>query len=150
MDIVIHPQTEERLRTFIKEIPKERAYVDLSTALDALRTEDMFNIIDMDTGWKADLILRKSRSFSIGEFERRRRVEWLGLPLYVASPEDVVLTKLEWSRLSGGSERQRRDIVGILDSLGDKLDLAYIESWLDELHVRAEWNHVQPMTRREA
>jgi len=86
----------------------------------------MFNVIDMESGWKAGFIVRKARPFSVREFERRAAAEWDGLQIYVTSPEDVVLTKLEWSRASGGSERQLSDVAGVLDSMGERLDVAYM------------------------
>ena len=55
---------------------------------------------------------------------------------YVASPEDVVLAKLEWFR-SGGevSERQLRDVLGVLKVQGERLDLAYLQRWAATLGV---------------
>ncbi len=141
VDLVIDPP-QRSIRELVASIPPERGYVDLSTALAALRARDMFNVIDLDTGWKADLIVRKARAFSVREFERRRRTEWQRLSIYVASPEDVVLSKLEWCRLSGGSERQLADVAGVIAALGQELDVQYIEEWLEPLHIRAEWVQV--------
>ena len=142
VDIVIDP-TLSQLQAFIAAVPADRAYIDEQTATEALHARDMFNVIDMESGWKADLIIRKARPFSIRELERRVLADWDGLKVYVASPEDVVLTKLEWSRMSGGSERQLADVAGILEALGDDLDFDYIEEWLDELRVRDEWKRVR-------
>jgi hypothetical protein len=54
----------------------------------------------------------------------------------VATPEDTLLAKLEWYR-SGGevSERQWRDVLGIMMVQGNKLDLAYLRQWAKELKV---------------
>lgn len=57
----------------------------------------------------------------------------------MASAEDTIIAKLEWSKASGGSERQRRDVAGMLATVGDDLDYAYIERWLDELDLSDEW-----------
>jgi hypothetical protein len=138
VDLVIDP-TEAALRAFVASIPDDRAYVDLYAALEALRARDMFNVIDMETGWKADLILRKARPFSALEFERRRPIHWDGLTITVASPEDVVISKLEWCRRSGGSKTQIDDVAGVVAAAGADLDLAYIERWVDELGLAAEW-----------
>ena len=142
VDIVIDP-TLAQLQAFLAGVPADRAYIDEQTATEALHARDMFNLIDMESGWKADLIIRKARPYSIRELERRVLADWDGLKVYVASPEDVVLTKLEWSRMSGGSERQLADVAGILEAIGDRLDFDYIEEWLDDLHVRDEWNRVR-------
>lgn len=52
IDIVIAP-TEETLRRFLHGLPEQDYYVDHDAALDALRRRTQFNVIDMETGWKA-------------------------------------------------------------------------------------------------
>ena len=59
-----------------------------------------FNIIDLSSGWKIDLIIRKPRPFSLSEFDRRFQVNFEGLSIFMASAEDVILAKLEWAKLS--------------------------------------------------
>ena len=64
----------------------------------------------------------------------------LAIPyLITASPEDVILKKLEYYRL-GGSEKHLRDIVGVLKVQGEKLDRNYIADWVKELDVESEWH----------
>jgi hypothetical protein len=79
--------------------------VDVDAALEAHTRQSLFHVIDSASGWKIDLIIRKSRAFSQEEFHRRQRVDLQTLPLYVASAEDVVVAKLEWSKLA-----QLRDV----------------------------------------
>jgi hypothetical protein len=53
-----------------------------------------------------------------------------------ASAEDTVLSKLEWYRLSGEiSDRQWRDVIGILNVQGEHLDRGYMQSMAAELGV---------------
>jgi hypothetical protein len=89
-----------------------------------------------------DLVLRKDRAFSASEFERRQAARIFGLAVFVATPEDTILSKLEWAKL-GESERQLRDVAGILAIAGPTLDRAYIERWLGELGVGALWERAQ-------
>jgi len=65
----------------------------------------MFNVIDPLTGWKIDLVIRKQRAWSIAELGRRQTWTLLGVPVRIATAEDVILAKLEWAR-EGGSTRQ--------------------------------------------
>jgi len=138
IDVVIDPTRGSLLR-FVDLIPEDVAYVDRASALEAFERREMFNVIDMRTGWKTDLILRKNRPFSRTEFDRRLDVEWMGNPIFVATAEDVILSKLEWARLSGGSERQMRDVAGVIEAAGEDLDRGYVEHWVDELGVREGW-----------
>ncbi len=124
-------------------LPEDRFYFDVDTARDALRRHSQFNVIDMVTGWKADLIARKPRAFSRAEFERRQRVAFGACELWMASAEDVVVSKLEWAARSGGSERQLRDVRGVLHRHRETLDLAYVKRWVAELGLMAEWKAVR-------
>lgn len=125
VDLVIDPSMAS-LRVFVRALPEEDFYVSEDAAMEALGARRQFNVIDMVTGWKADLIVRKNRSFSVSEFQRRERATVLGVDVYIASAEDVVLTKLEWASVDGGSERQLRDVRGILAAHGD-LDQDYLD-----------------------
>ncbi len=60
----------------------------------------------------------------------------------LASPEDTILTKLEWARKSGDSEKQLRDVAGVLDVTGDSLDRSYVERWANALGVLELWRRL--------
>jgi len=126
LDIVIDRSTDS-LDALLRALPLEHYYVDADAAREALRRRAMFNAIDQATGWKIDFIIRKNRAFSREEFARRVAMPLLDVHVYVASPEDTIIAKLEWSTQSGGSRRQRRDIAGILATMGANLDRAYLE-----------------------
>jgi hypothetical protein len=139
LDIVIDPPGPDALDALLARFPPDDYYVDSDAAHDALRRRAMFNVIDNATGWKLDLIVRKNRPFSREEFRRRQPLTLLDVPVFVASPEDTVIAKLEWSHGGGGSERQRRDVVGILETMADRIDTGYIEKWVLDLGVEEEW-----------
>lgn len=137
VDIVIAP-TLGALGKLIEQFPEDRYYVSRGAALQAYGSEGMFNVVDFETGWKIDLILRKSRPFSVEEFARRREENLDGVRVFVATPEDVIIAKLEWAKL-GQSERQLRDVAGILGSRGAELDLSYIGRWVATLGLASQW-----------
>ncbi len=141
IDVVIDP-SRPALDAFLAELPESEYYVDVDTARDALRQHTQFNVIDLATGWKVDFILRKQRPFSEEEFSRRAPAELAGARVFVATAEDTVLAKLEWSVLSGGSERQLRDVQGILQVRGAALDRRYIERWAQALGFGELWREV--------
>ena len=139
LDLVIDPPDAAALEAMLASIPADQYYVDADAARDALRRRSMFNMIDLASGWKVDLIVRKNRAFSRDEFARRMKMSVLGVPVFVASPEDTIVAKLEWSKLAGGSQRQRRDVAGIVATVGAALDRAYIERWVRDLELADEW-----------
>lgn len=141
LDLVIEA-TAEQLRTLVASLASPDLYVSGDAALDALERESMFNVVDVRTGWKADLIIRKSRPFSRAEFARRKPIEFEGTRLWVATLEDMIVAKLEWAKL-GGSARQLEDVAGLLRVAAGNLDRAYLDRWLDELGLRTQWQTAQ-------
>lgn len=141
IDFVIEA-TPAQLLAFIEALSSSEYYAELDAALDAYNRQSMFNVIDLATGWKIDLIIRKSRAFSQEEFRRRQPVTLHGTALFVATAEDVAIAKLEWAKL-GQSRRQIEDAASILRARWDGLDRAYLEKWAGELDLKKEWDDAQ-------
>ena len=137
VDFVIMP-TADQLRALVASFPAPTFYVDLAAAMEALRERGQFNVIDRINAYKADFIIQKPHHFNQEEFGRRVPAIIHGVPLMVASAEDVILSKLQWSKL-GGSLRQIEDAAGILELRKDSLDRAYIESWVERLGLDDRW-----------
>lgn len=137
IDFVIDP-TVRQLNALVSRIEASGAYISREAAQDALLHRTMFNVIDPESGWKADLIIRKDRPFSAVEFARRQAIEFFGTSLHVASLEDVILSKLECARL-GGSARQIEDVRALLRINAGRIDVAYLDRWLDALGIRTQW-----------
>jgi hypothetical protein len=131
-DIVIDP-TRQSLLDFLQSL-ETRYYASREAAIEALNQWTMFNVIDIKYGWKADLILRKTRTYSQQEFARRRKTMLNGLELYLLSPEDSILSKLEWAN-DRQSKLHRDDILGVLVSQWDTLDFDYLRTWAHQLQV---------------
>ena len=127
--IVIDP-TVESIERFAAALDRSRYYVDDLTA--AVRQRGMANVIDTESGWKVDLIVRKERPFSREEFGRRQSVVIGDIELFVATAEDTVLAKLEW-RSRSGSEQQLRDVVAIPSA--QTLDTDYMRQWAAALGI---------------
>jgi|SRR5690348_4136595 len=141
IDIVIAP-TPQQVRELIREFPSTEFYADEQQALDALANRSQFNVIDFATGWKVDFIIAKSSEYASAALSRRRKLDIGGTLMLVASPEDVIISKLEWAKLSGGSDRQMLDAADIVRNQGNRLDLAYVERWAKELDLQQEWRQV--------
>ena len=135
IDVVIAP-TQEQLDHFVASLG-EAYYVSREAARDAFQHRTMFNVIDVEAGWKADLIICKARPFSLQEFQRRCRVDAMGQSLWVVSPEDVILSKLEWAK-GRGSDIQFSDALGVAVVHQDGLDLEYLCKWAKEIGVEED------------
>jgi len=140
VDFVIDPNPVV-LGEFVKSLPVAEYYVDPSSAMEAFALRSQFNVIDQQTGWKADFIIKKDRPFSKTEFERRCPGSVMGVRAFVTSREDSILSKMEWAAKSG-SERQLRDVMGVM-SVGDELDERYIERWVKHLDLQKQWDQVR-------
>ena len=141
IDFVIHANSKQ-LRSFIEALPVSEYYADLDSALEAHQRQSLFNVIDQATGWKIDLIIRKSRPYSQEELGRRQRVNLHGVSLFMTTAEDAVISKLEWAKLAQ-SRRQIEDAAAIFRARWDALDHSYLEKWIAELDLKKEWDDVQ-------
>jgi hypothetical protein len=92
----------------------------------------MFNILDMISGWKIDVIFKKPSVHHQRAFQRRTSAEIESGPLVAATAEDTIVSKLERAKM-GESSRQIEDVAGILKARLALLDRAYIEKWVGEL-----------------
>jgi len=135
IDLVVALTLKDAPR-LLAAFPDDGYYVSAEAVRDAVLRRYSFNIIDLESGWKADIMVLKARPFSRVEFERRQRADVLGSPSWVATAEDTILAKLEWSQLAGGSARQRDDVLGMIEAQGKALDIDYLNHWASALGVK--------------
>ncbi|MCK4999642.1 MAG: hypothetical protein KAS23_08905 [Anaerohalosphaera sp.] len=131
-DIVIDPK-KEQLLGFINSLGPDY-YVSKDAAMQALDNNSMFNVIEIESGSKADLIIRKNRPFSKQEFSRRTTGTVMGIDVHITSPEDSILSKLEWSK-DTSSQKQLDDVIGVLTVQWDRLDFDYLKKWAARLNI---------------
>jgi hypothetical protein len=110
-------------------------YVDPIALTDAVREQRMFNLLDPATGDKVDFWLLTDDPYDAARFARRGTVEALGMRFSVSTPEDTILMKLRWAHLSGGSEKQYRDALGVYEVQAGALDHEYLHTWAAVLGV---------------
>ncbi len=137
IDVVVE-LTSDSLDRLLALLPASRYYVSRDAAREALFRRSQFNVVDFDTGWKADLIVRKDRPWSREELRRREPALLHGVDAFVASAEDTILAKLEWARMSG-SDLQLRDVGAIIAVQAERLDRGYVESRAEDLGVSDLW-----------
>ena len=147
MDLVIDGE-RRALDAWGARLRESGLYADAEAIKHASEVRGVFNAIDQSSGWKVDFILLKDRPFSRSEFDGRVSAEVAGLSLSLVRPDDMVVAKLEWAKL-GESDRQLRDVLGILMVQGPALDRVRIERWVEELALEPQWARVLEMERAE-
>jgi hypothetical protein len=141
IDVVVELRAEHVDR-FCAAFPSPEYYVSADAAKDAVRNRRMFNVIHTSSGLKIDVIIPADTDFERSRRKRRRLVLVApGLEFHFASPEDVILRKLE-AYHEGGSEKHLRDIAGVLKIQGQAIDRTYIAEWAARLGVAQIWEQV--------
>lgn len=138
MDIIADLRMEH-VQPLVQQL-QDTYYIDADMIKDAIKHRSEFNVLHLGTMFKVDIFIQKTRPFDQAV---RRRVQQSRLNIiensrlfYLESPEDVVLSKLEWYKMGGGvSDRQWNDILGVLKVQGSSLDLAYLRHWAAALEV---------------
>jgi hypothetical protein len=115
-------------------------YVDSDAVERAIRTGRSFNAIHRISAFKVDVFVPPPGGYGRQQVARRR-LERIGPGpdgplLAVTAPEDAILGKLEWFAKSGSvSERQWRDVVGVMSVQRERLDVIYLRQWASRLGV---------------
>ena len=139
-DVDIVTDLKSQHANFLAEQLGSAYYVDIDMILDAIGEGSCFNLIHLDTMIKIDIFITKDEPYHRSAF-RRKREDTLdeqdnSLQFYIASSEDVILSKLDWFRIGGYvSEQQWRDIQGVLKVQQESLDLKYLSTWAQELKL---------------
>ncbi len=137
VDIVADLQLQH-IPAFVAALSKE-FYADDEMIRDAIEHHSSFNLIHLETAYKVDVFIPKQRVFDQLQLQRRMPSLIMTNPdrtVYVTSPEDIILSKLEWYRMGGEvSERQWRDILGVMKTRSGQLDLAYLRKLAKMLKV---------------
>ena len=107
-------------------------YCDQDAIEDAVKRHSMFNLIDHDSGFKADFVILKESPFRLEEFNRRIKMDYFGKTIYVVSPEDLLISKLIWIQ-DIKSGLQMEDIKNLNNI--DSLDWTYIRHWVQTLKL---------------
>jgi hypothetical protein len=107
---------------------------------DAVRRKSCFNLIHLATSFKVDIFVSQRRTFDSQAIDRAnfvRLAREVDLQVPMASPEDIIVVKLEWYRLGGEtSERQWNDVSRLMKMLNANIDHEYLKSTSEAVGVR--------------
>jgi hypothetical protein len=137
-DLVADIQPEQVQQ--LSELLENEFYIDPEMILNAIVYNSSFNLIHLDSMFKVDVFILKRRPFDLNEMRRRVLQNVGDSPtdqVYFSSAEDTILAKLEWFRMGGEvSDRQWRDVLGVLGLQFDRLDFEYLKKWSLDLGVQ--------------
>jgi len=135
---IVAEMRPEHLKTFVQALEND-FYVDEEMIADSIQHKSSFNIIHRESMFKVDIFIPKERPFLQSQLARVQRQSFdfeTRVSANFCSAEDTILAKLEWYRMGGEvSERQWRDILGVLKTQTGMLDLAYLKKWAGELKI---------------
>ena len=141
-DVDVIADLREEHASVIRTTLEADHFVDEESIREAVRRRSSFNLVHFGTGLKIDVFVAADSEYEAGV--RARRVsEPIGdgdarrtRRLWIASAEDTILAKLRWYRRGGGvSERQWRDVQGVIELRGQALDVAYLHGWAPVLGI---------------
>ena len=113
-------------------------YISETAVREAVLRKFQFNIILHRTGLKVDVMIPGNSAFDRSRLSRIRPFTELGSTIRFASPEDVIIKKLEYYKL-GDSDKHIRDILSILRCQREKIDREYIRKWVEEMELQPQW-----------
>lgn len=123
----IYPHQVEKI---VKHFPNWQPYQD--GFIENAEKGIVFNITDFESGVKFDFMIYQDSDYNWTAFQRRVEVEFYDKKVYIASPEDLIISKLQWYNLSQ-SGKQWDDIQFLLTL--DNLDQQYLIGWTNRLLI---------------
>lgn len=139
MDVDLVANVEIRQVNRLVKALETDYYINAEMIRDAIHRRSSFNVIHLDTMIKIDVFIVKDQPYDSEAFTRRQPDtldEESSRKFYLSSPEDVVLSKLQWYEAGGRvSEQQWKDILGVLKVQSSRLDLEYLKYWASKLNL---------------
>ena len=144
MDVdIVADLREEHVPALCARFASPEYYLSEDAARQAIRHKSQFNILQSDTGLKADIMVPEMNAFNRSRFKRAR--EWptsKNVRAFYTSPEDAIIKKMDFFR-EGGSEKHLRDIAGILKISPEDVDKEYVTRWARDMDLTDIWELVQ-------
>jgi len=142
VDIVINIP-DSAIPALIKAFPAPQYYLTENSIKEAIEHKNMFNLLDTNEGDKIDFWILTDEPFDKSRFARKYEENIFGFNMKISKPEDTILSKLRWAKLSGGSEKQFTDAMRVYEVQYGKLDMNYLQNWVNQLQVNELWNKLK-------
>jgi hypothetical protein len=136
---------EQNIRQLNHLFPESEFYVPPPETIHAEVARERsghFNIIHIETGFKADFYPTGRDELNAWAFRNKRQVQFQEETVIVAPPEYVIVRKLEYYR-EGGSDKHVRDIRSMLAVSGDEIDRSELNDWIQRRGLQEVWSKAQ-------
>ena len=140
-DIDLVVELSERDVDRVTQLFQQEHYIDRDMVQRAVRDHAMFNMIHNALVVKVDCVVRKDTEYRREEFARRRALSISDQEVFIVSPEDLILSKLDWAKESR-SQMQLDDVRNLLGSV-QGLDTVYLNRWADQLGLTTLYQEVR-------
>lgn len=121
-------------------VMEQEFYISESAVIEAVNEKRSFNVIHLTSLEKIDIFVIGDDAFSCSKMNRRQlyKIDESEKGIYIYSAEDIILQKLYWYLLSATeSQKQWRDVLGVLKVQGERLDFNYLNQWAEILQVQS-------------
>lgn len=140
MDIDIVADVKLHHISLLRHELEKSYYIDEDMIKEAIQNSSSFNLIHLETVIKIDVFIFKDIPYHQNALERKIKDtledDDMKTEFYFSSPEDIIISKLQWYELSGkASERQWLDVIGVIKVQGDSLDKNYLQVWSKKLGI---------------
>ena len=109
--------------------------LDAQMSFETVTATSRFILLHQDSEFKIELFLLSDDPHDRVRFGRRTKSRLDGREVFVPTAEDVVITKLRWSK-AGNRRKDVDDVASVLAVQANALDLAYIRQWTDQHGTR--------------
>lgn len=140
MDVDIVADVKLHHVSLLKQELEKSHYINGDMIKEAIHDSSSFNLIHLETAIKIDVFILKDIPYHQSAFERKIKDtledDGTKAEFYFSSPEDIIISKLQWYELGGKvSERQLLDVIGVIKVQGDSLDKKYLQTWAEKLGI---------------
>lgn len=136
LDVVIaikKTDVEQICRSLKKDYIIDREMIE-----NAVQFHTHFSIVHSTSNFKADFWILKPKENELKKFNRRIKTSLFGIATFIISPEDLIITKLEWYKRSK-HQKHLDDAKGIINVQAGRLDERYLSSLVEECSLKKYW-----------
>ena len=134
---------KDNVNSLLNAFPPPTFYLDREMVLEGIRSKKMFKLLNTMTGDKIDFYPLPDNEYELVRFKRKIQEDINDLQVWITSPEDTIISKLRWCKLSNGTEKQFKDALNVFEVQYEILDFPYIQIWIEKLGLLHLYERLQ-------